>query len=87
MINGRSNYLLREPSRKRAKYNEYKELELTNNDLDQKNAELYAEIDSLKDKVNEYKMLHIEALAAKEKLEKNIKEGFSKESEDERIEF
>ena len=47
--------LLGEPRKKRIKESEYRELELTANELYNKNAELQAEIDVLNAKLIEYK--------------------------------
>ena len=48
MAHGRSNFLLRNPPKKRPKLEELKEVEMVNINLDQANAQLYAEVSDLK---------------------------------------
>ena len=55
VIHGKSHLLIREPSKRKRKFEEVKELEHTNYDLDIANATMQQEIDYLKDQEIEYK--------------------------------
>ena len=70
-----SNFLLRNPPKKRPKLEELKEVEMVNIDLDQANAQLYAEVNDLKQQINELKAINIENLQFKDKIESLILKG------------
>ena len=55
VFHGKSHLLTREPSKRKRKLEEVKELEHTNYDLDIANARIQQEIDDLKGQVIEYK--------------------------------
>ena len=57
---GRSNFLLLPPTRKRAKIEEMKEIELVENEEYFKEAQYLKEITELESKINEYKVIQIE---------------------------
>ena len=62
---GRSNFLLRNSPKKRPKLEELKEVEMVNIDLDQANAQLYAEVSDLKQQINELKAINIQNFSTK----------------------
>ena len=87
VAHGRSNFLLRNPPKKRPKLEELKEVEMVNIDLDQANAQLYAEVSDLKQQINELKAINIENLQYKEKIESLILKGVLNKDGEERISF
>ena len=72
VAHGRSNFLLRNPPKKRPKLEELKEIEMVNIDLDQANIQLYAVVSYLKQQINELKAINIENLEYKDKIESLI---------------
>ena len=87
VAHGRSNFLLRNPPKKRPKLEELKEVEMINIDLDQANAQLYAEVSDLKQQINELKAINIENLQYKDKIESLILKGVLNKDGEERITF
>ena len=86
-MTGRSHYLLRPPTHKRVKLEEYKEIILSNEQLDLEKSELILEIDDLKQKLNEFKMQRLEDTKYREDMEELIRERSDRQREDERITF
>ena len=72
MISGRSHFLLRDPTHKRMKVEEVKELVASNYKVDIENAELFGEIEEMKEKLNEYKMVHLEDMKYKDAVDQLI---------------
>ena len=66
---------MRDPSKKRRKLEEVKELELSNYDLDIKNATLQQEIDGLKSEVIEYRDRLGENMKYKDIVQNLIEKG------------
>ena len=86
-MNGRSHLLLR-PANKRRKLNEEsKEIIAARGDFESENNELYCQIEDLKTKVNEFKMLYLETLKYKEQVEDLMKKGTVKKNNDEIMHF
>ena len=87
VVHGKSNLLNGDPRRKRRKEEESKELEISNYDLDIKNAELVDEINEFKDKIAEYRNFQRESIKYKEIVDNLIYKGVLNEHEDENIKF
>ena len=57
------------------KIEEVKDLVSSNNKLDIENVELFDKIDEMKEKLNEYKMIHPEDMKYKDAVDQLIREG------------
>ena len=57
------------------KVEEVKEFVASNNKMDIENAELFGEIEEMKEKLNEYKMVHLEDMKYKDAVDQLIREG------------
>ena len=57
------------------KVEEVKELVASNYKVDIENAELFGEIEEMKKKLNEYKMVHLEDMKYKDAVDQLIREG------------
>ena len=79
--------LIREPSKRKRKLEEVKELELTNYDLDIANARMQQEIDYLKGQVIEYKDRLNESMKYKDIVQNLIDEGKLNEYGEDKIQF
>ena len=86
-INGRSHFWLRNPRKRSKPIEEEKEVLASNHELDIKNAELNNEINILSEKINEYKILYLENLKYKEKIEDLIEKGVLNSNEEFIIKF
>ena len=78
---------MREPSGKRKKYEERKEVIVSNNELDVSNARLSEEINDLKSELTKYKEEIQKGIKYKEMIEDLIKNGVINEKGEERINF
>ena len=78
---------MRDPSKKRRKLEEVKELELSNYDLDIKTATLQQEIDGLKSEVIEYSDRLGENIKYKDIVQNLIEKGVINEHGEEKISF
>ena len=78
---------MRDPSKKRRKLEEVKELELSNYDLDIKYATLQQEIDGLKSEVIEYRDRLGENMKYKDIVQNLIEKGVINEHGEEKISF
>ena len=87
VVHGKSNLLIGDPRRKRRKEEEFKELEISNYDLDIKNAELADIINELKDKIAEYRDVQRESIKYKEIVDNLIHKGVLNEHGEENIKF
>ena len=56
------------------KVEEVKELVASNKKMDIENAELFGEIEEMKEKLNEYKMVHLEDIKYKDAVDQLIRE-------------
>ena len=86
-IHGRSHFLLAEKRKKKRRMEEEKENVLFDHDIEEKNNELSLEVDDLKQKLGEYKMMYKEALKHKETVEALIQKGVLNEDGEEKMEF
>ena len=66
VVNGRSHLLLRPQNKWRKLEEESKEIIATRDSLESENNELYSQVEDLKAKVNEFRMLYLENLNYKE---------------------
>ena len=57
------------------KVEEVNEFVASNNKMDIENAELFGEIEEMKEKLNEYKMVHLEDMKYKDAVDQLIREG------------
>ena len=78
---------MREPSGKRKKYEERKEVIVSDNELDVSNARLSEEINDLKSELTKYKEEIQKGMKYKEMIEDLIKNGVINEKGEERINF
>ena len=78
---------MREPSGKRNKYEERKEVIVSDNELDVSNARLSEEINDLKSELTKYKEEIQKGMKYKEMIEDLIKNGVINEKGEERINF
>ena len=78
---------MREPSGKRKKYEERKEVIASDNDFDVSNARLSKEINDLKSEQTKYKEEIQKGMKYKEMIEDLIKNGVINEKGEERINF
>ena len=58
-----------------------------NNELEEENKDLYWQLEDLKQKANEFKMLYLENLKYKEQVQDLTNKGLIKKQEDERMHF
>ena len=72
---GRSYYLLSDPSRKRKKVNEDREIDLFEEEKHNQNSELQKEIEKLNSQLQEYKSLAAEGNMAIDRLNEQVEEG------------
>ena len=70
VIPGRSHFLLREPSQKRVKFSDLNEIIVSHEQNDAENSELYNEVQKLKEKLKEFKMIRLENLKFREAIQK-----------------
>ena len=87
MINGRSHLLIRPSAKRRKLEEETKEMVVFNNELEEENKDLYWQLEDLKQKANEFKMLYLENLKYKEQVQDLTNKGLIKKQEDERMHF
>ena len=87
MLPGRSHFLLRQPSHKRVKICDLEEIIASRNQNDTENAQLYTEVQDLKEKLKEFRMVQIENLQYREMIEKLEKEREQENVDEERIQF
>ena len=86
-MHGRSHFLLRNSGRKRKKLEESKEIEAIVNEGAVREAEMMAELDNLKERINEYKMIQIEDSKYKEIVDSLIQKGVISRTGEEIIKF
>ena len=79
--------LIGDPRRKRRKEEEFKELEISNYDLDIKSEELADTINEFKDKIAEYRDVQRESIKYKEIVGNLIHKGVLNEHGEENIKF
>ena len=87
VVNGRSHLLLRPQNKRKKLEEESKEIFATRGDLESENNELYCQVEDLKAKVTEFKMLYLENLKYKEQMEDLIKRGAVKRSDEKTMHF
>ena len=87
MLPGRSHFLLRQPSHKRVKICDLEEIIASRNQNDTENAQLYTEVQDLKEKLKEFRMVQIENLQYREMIEKLEKKREQENVDEERIQF
>ena len=87
VINGRSHLLIRPSAKRRKLEEETKEMVVFNNELEEENKDLYWQLEDLKQKANEFKMLYLENLKYKEQVQDLTNKGLIKKQEDERMHF
>ena len=58
-----------------------------NNELEEENKDLFWQLEDLKQKANEFKMLYLENLKYKEQVQDLTNKGLIKKQEDERMHF
>ena len=87
VTHGRSHFLLRNPSNKRRKREESKEILAFDHFEKIKEAEYQTEIYSLKEKINEFKMIQLEDSKYREIVENLIEKGVISRDGEEVIKF
>ena len=87
VVNGRSHFLLRPPNKRRKIEEESIEILASKADLELENIEMPYQIENLKAKANEFKMLYLENLKYKEQVEDLIKKGVVRKIDDEKMHF
>ena len=74
-MSGRSHFLLQKSDRKRKKIEETKEIEAIQNEGEIREAEMMAELDNLKERINEFKIMQLKDTKYKEIVDKLIQKG------------
>ena len=87
VVGGRSHFLLKQPNLRKRKYEEIKEIVASSNEDDIREAELISEVQLLKERINEYKMIQLEDSKYKEIVENLIEKGVINQNGDELIKF
>ena len=87
VVGGRSHSLLKQPNLKKRKYEKIKEIVASSNEDDIREAELISEVQLLKERINEYKMIQLEDSKYKEIVENLIEKGVINQNGDELIKF
>ena len=87
VVGERSYFLLKQPNLRKRKYEEIKEIVASSNEDDIREAELISEVQLLKERINEYKMIQLEDSKYKEIVENLIEKGVINQNGDELIKF
>ena len=87
MVHGRSHFLLRKPGQSKRKFEETKESVATDDFYDVKVGQLTQEIDDLKEKIHEYRMIQIEDAKYKRIVDTLVDKGIISESGEELMKF
>ena len=87
VINGRSHLLIRLSVKRRKLEEETKEVVAFHHDLEEENRDLICQVDNLKQKANEFKMLYLENLKYKEQMQDLVSKGIISYESEKRIQF
>ena len=87
VVGGRSHFLLKQSNLRKIKYEEIKGIVTSSNEDDIRETELISEVQLLKERINEYKMIQLEDSKYKEIAEILIEKGVINKNENEIIQF
>ena len=87
VVGGRSHFLLKQQNLRKRKYEEIKEIVASSNEDDIRETKLISEVQLLKERINEYKMIQLEDSKYKEIVENLIEKRVINQNGDELIKF